>query len=72
MILLTFMLALFVGGLVHKGGVTVARHSLGRCRERGRATSEKVNDTSGIDEQMRLWTALDDLQLDRLLKDSSS
>jgi hypothetical protein len=72
MILLIFMLVLLVGGLVHKGAVSVVRHSLGLGGEKGQATSNTVNDTTGIDEQMRLWTAVDDLQLDRLLKASAS
>jgi hypothetical protein len=49
MILRIFMLALLVGGSVHKGAASVVRHSLGLGRREGQATSNTVNDTTGIE-----------------------
>lgn len=71
MILLIFMLSLFVGGLVRRGVLSAVRRALGLGRERGKATSSVDPNTIGIKEQLHLWNALDDMQLDRLLKDSA-
>jgi hypothetical protein len=71
MVLLIFMLMLFVGALIHKDVRSHLRHSLRPGGERAHARSNNV-DNGCSDDHARAWTALDDLQLARLLKDSAT
>jgi hypothetical protein len=77
MIICIFLLFFLVGKLSMAAARAVAQGANGRQREQA-ARSRQAQPATGNDdaaeeiEPLPIWTALDDLQLSRLLKDSAS
>jgi hypothetical protein len=66
MVLVNFMLAWLAGYLILRSVRFVRR------RKTGPKPPDPSQGVGAVDEQLRLWTALDDLQLARLLKDAAA
>lgn len=71
MVLGIFLLAFFVGYLIRGGVRLVARHFSGPHRRSKQAQPTAPSGLADLDDQVHAWTALDDVQLNRLLRDSA-
>jgi hypothetical protein len=70
MVLGIFLLAFFIGYVIRAGLRFLARRSFGRAHAVKRVESGPT-DVANVDEGLCAWTPLDEVQLNRLLRDSA-